>query len=36
MPFSGVLVLLTGLWDLKNIRKGHQNRSKNKLAVRTP
>ena len=31
MPFLGVLVLMTGLWDLKNILNSPQNRSKNKL-----
>ena len=32
MPFLGVLVLMTGLWDLKDILNSPQNRSKNKLA----
>ena len=31
MPFLGVLLLTTGLWDLKNILNLRQNRSKNKL-----
>ena len=31
MPFLGVLVLMTGLWDLKDILNSPQNRSKNKL-----
>ena len=31
MPFLGVLVLMTGLWDLKDILNLPQNRSKNKL-----
>ena len=31
MPFLGVLLLTTGLWDLKNILNLPQNRSKNKL-----
>ena len=28
MPLSGFLVLLTGLWDLKDILNSRQNRSK--------
>ena len=31
MPFLGVLLLTTGLWDLKDILNLRQNRSKNKL-----
>ena len=31
MPFLGVLVLVTGWWDLKDILNSRQNRSKNKL-----
>ena len=31
MPFLGVSLLTTGLWDLKNILNLRQNRSKNKL-----
>ena len=30
MPFLGVLVLMTGLWNLKNILNLRHNRSKNK------
>ena len=31
MPFLGVLVLMTGLWDLKDLLNSRQNRSKNKV-----
>ena len=31
MPFLGVFVLMSGLWDLKDIRKSRQSGSKNKL-----
>ena len=31
MPFSGVLVLMICLWNLKDILNSLQNRSKNKL-----
>ena len=31
MPFLGVFVLMSGLWDLKDIVNSRQNRSKNKL-----
>ena len=31
MPFLGVLVLMTGLWNLKNILNLRHNRSKNIL-----
>ena len=31
MPFLAVLVLVIGLWDLKDILNSRQNRSKNKL-----
>ena len=31
LSFSGMQVLMTGLWDLKDILKSRQNRSKNKL-----
>jgi len=33
LSFLGLQVLLTGLWDLKDILYSRQNRSKNKLVL---
>ena len=35
IPFSGLWVLLTGLWDLKDILISRQNRSKNNWWAKT-